>query len=699
MPQLVAFKRTWNIGSDDFVFSGAVDVIIRSIWLVVVVAVYAHYNDELGESCHSGDLLHVYFIGLLVFLVITIIIAVLMVYISMQGTISNSEPRKRLPIVIYIRLGVAVPEVVWNALGTRWAFSSEDTCHDNIVGVAKGTVIIGWLLLLFAIISLIILFNPFNNKSKGKKQRVRSFKRASRRTFSTSTAKQWEKRCKCMFMCAMGDDRSAGVFATLAQLSADYFKGVDLVPTDVLAGLVLLSRKQERKRQQLQIVTSEGTDKRYHGMKEKTRNVQRPLEDIPDSTTNVIHDIILECQTRPGDWMTLESMSHYLKYAIGSYGWPFYVTLVKPVIGICALCPACRCCACSDDQGSIYMDNCCMCNTAAFRKTTGVAHDDIVYASFQNGICEIPFYVVIDRTTKSVVVAIRGTLSLQDVITDLVIDRGEVKIEGISKAHAHAGILESAKYVKDTLEEKHILEDAFSRAEKADLVLTGHSLGAGVAALLAILLKPTYPNLKCFAFSPPGELISPNVRDYTLDIVCTVILGDDIITRQGMLMMDDLKMQILQALSETKRPKYHILMSGCWRMCCGRSGLLDETTEGTNKDPADSRQDDNIKVRVANRSSLNISLEECKAHSRIIKDSYHPLQLPGQILHIENSHLSGDEDYIASWKRPEDFTEIIVSPDMLSHHFPDALLDAIDELRNKNFQVDYPSSQGEFTET
>jgi hypothetical protein len=54
---------------------------------------------------------------------------------------------------------------------------------------------------------------------------------------------------------------------------------------------------------------------------------------------------------------------------------------------------------------------------------------------------------------------------------------------------------------------------------------------------------------------------------------------------------------------------------------------------------------------------------------------------------IYYSHISGDEEYTAAWKLPETFTEIIVSPDMLAHHFPDALLDAIDELREKKIPV------------
>lgn len=39
------------------------------------------------------------------------------------------------------------------------------------------------------------------------------------------------------------------------------------------------------------------------------------------------------------------------------------------------------------------------------------------------------------------------------------------------------------------------------------LVITGHSLGAGTASLLAVLLRSTHPTLECYAFSPPGGLL------------------------------------------------------------------------------------------------------------------------------------------------------------------------------------------------
>lgn len=38
-------------------------------------------------------------------------------------------------------------------------------------------------------------------------------------------------------------------------------------------------------------------------------------------------------------------------------------------------------------------------------------------------------------------------------------------------------------------------------------MVVGHSLGAGAAALLAIMLRSSYPQVRCYAFSPPRGLL------------------------------------------------------------------------------------------------------------------------------------------------------------------------------------------------
>ena len=70
----------------------------------------------------------------------------------------------------------------------------------------------------------------------------------------------------------------------------------------------------------------------------------------------------------------------------------------------------------------------------------------------------------------------------------------------------------TASYIYKKLKEDHLLTKAFNWDQERnthdfDIVCVGHSLGAGTATILAIMLKQEFPNTKCFAYSPPGGLI------------------------------------------------------------------------------------------------------------------------------------------------------------------------------------------------
>ena len=57
------------------------------------------------------------------------------------------------------------------------------------------------------------------------------------------------------------------------------------------------------------------------------------------------------------------------------------------------------------------------------------------------------------------------------------------------------------------------------------LIITGHSLGAGVAALLSLLLRPHFPGIRCYAFSPPGALVSPSLAKTMEEWVTSVVVS------------------------------------------------------------------------------------------------------------------------------------------------------------------------------
>lgn len=73
-------------------------------------------------------------------------------------------------------------------------------------------------------------------------------------------------------------------------------------------------------------------------------------------------------------------------------------------------------------------------------------------------------------------------------------------------------MVQCATYIRNKLRSENLLERAFAhRPEKGtsdfQLVLVGHSLGAGTAAILALLLRSEYPDVHCYAYSPPGGLL------------------------------------------------------------------------------------------------------------------------------------------------------------------------------------------------
>lgn len=66
-------------------------------------------------------------------------------------------------------------------------------------------------------------------------------------------------------------------------------------------------------------------------------------------------------------------------------------------------------------------------------------------------------------------------------------------------------------------------------------MVTGHSLGAGVASILTLLIKLSdgfkFPNLVCYAFSPPGSLFSFPLAQYCKEFITAVVIGNDLVPR------------------------------------------------------------------------------------------------------------------------------------------------------------------------
>lgn len=133
--------------------------------LTALAAVLTAHNDLLYQ-CETGHLLRFYYVGTLLLLSIAIFLCIAIVYVSALGTIADDRPRARLPSLLYVRTVLLLPDFVWIAVGTEWAFKEEagTDCPTDAVAVVRSVVVVSWLLQLAFIIFILLFFDPLGQR-------------------------------------------------------------------------------------------------------------------------------------------------------------------------------------------------------------------------------------------------------------------------------------------------------------------------------------------------------------------------------------------------------------------------------------------------------------------------------------------------------------------------------------------------------
>ncbi|XP_022443399.1 sn1-specific diacylglycerol lipase beta isoform X3 [Delphinapterus leucas] len=519
MPGMVLFGRRWAIASDDLVFPGVFELFVRVLWWIGILTLYLMHRGKL--DCPGGVLLSSYLIVLIILLAVIICTVSAIVCVSMKGTICNPGPRKSMSKLLYVRLALFLPEMVWASLGAAWI---EDGVQcDRTVG--------------------------------------------------------------------------NGIIATVAVRTRTW------CPATLQQGS--LSSTSNR--------TASGT----------TRSLTR-WSAIPQGPPS--------CRSRTTDY---------------------------------------------DLVGGDQLN----CHFGSILQTTGLQYRDFIHVSFHDKVYELPFLVALDHRKESVVVAVRGTMSLQDILTDLSAESEPVDLEcEVQDCWAHKGISQAARYVYRRLINDGILSQAFSIAPEYRLVIVGHSLGAGAAALLTIMLRGPYPRVRCYAFSPPRGLLSKSLYEYSKTFIVSLVLGKDVIPRLSVTNLEDLKRRILRVIAHCNKPKYKILLRACWYELFG----------GHPEDlPTELDGGDLTQPLLGERSLLAHGSPAYSFSSDSPLESptkYPPLYPPGRIIHLEEVGTSGRFScypaarYSVKWSHESEFSKILIGPKMLTDHMPDILMRALDSV-------------------
>lgn len=82
-----------------------------------------------------------------------------------------------MPSLIILKLILFAVDITWNAIGTHWAFSGPvENCSGAVVGVVKGATIIGWIMLFFLLVGLLVVFDPLGHLAETPNQLQRLWK-------------------------------------------------------------------------------------------------------------------------------------------------------------------------------------------------------------------------------------------------------------------------------------------------------------------------------------------------------------------------------------------------------------------------------------------------------------------------------------------------------------------------------------------
>ncbi|KAI4600905.1 hypothetical protein KJ359_013068 [Pestalotiopsis sp. 9143b] len=201
--------------------------------------------------------------------------------------------------------------------------------------------------------------------------------------------------------------------------------------------------------------------------------------------------------------------------------------------------------------------------------------------------------IAVDRESKAIVLACRGTLGFEDVLSDMMCDYDDLAWRG--KAYkVHKGIHASARRLLYGGDGRVLftLKEALEEFPEFGLVLCGHSLGGAVAALLGAMLAepattgtafvtsaqqhkrllsngmmttdahipvnlPAGRPIHVFAYGPPATM-SPALRLATRGLITSVVHGNDLVPYLSLGVLHDMQALALAFKTDNNEAKAEV---------------------------------------------------------------------------------------------------------------------------------------------
>eukprot|EP00746_Dinoflagellata_sp_MGD_P144921 gnl/MRDRNA2_/MRDRNA2_77620_c0_seq1.p1 gnl/MRDRNA2_/MRDRNA2_77620_c0~~gnl/MRDRNA2_/MRDRNA2_77620_c0_seq1.p1 ORF type:complete len:768 (-),score=112.33 gnl/MRDRNA2_/MRDRNA2_77620_c0_seq1:56-2359(-) len=540
MPPLKWCGQEWRLAADDFGLIGQCYARMHVFWLMLCLPVLLTYGQDLADCMSRAFVL---ILSKVVVSCLNFLLEIKISLVAQRGSIFDDSPREMLPQLLTVWSCLLLVELMGGITGAIVFFPADTVapgCPDDpkwhepgavAAKIAVQTVVVSQLLhTSWAVFSSFSLRKTKVRQSKGM-----------------SWDQTYHDKLKKSMTCCCIQGRSKTAIEVLAEHLALFTHNTHMTASDVLAGLALVADQQ------------------------------RTAEEDQRGMTGGLACV---------DPLELKEFMDFMPYAWAVYGWKMQLfvqgwnsTFALGFVHLMALMPCCTRRLRRQGKGRHAHENCLRMNEASMCRVlsqyteseTGV----LVLADWQQGVSSPCWAVFVDSRKKAVIISVRGTLSLEDVFTDLLgapealdLDsNGCGGTDGKTTLYAHGAMVKAAHYIVGRLEEEgdlinQLLEGhggSLPDCQGYEIVCTGHSLGAGVAVLIAFLLRKRWSQCRAVLFSPPGGLLSPHLALDSENFAVSLVVGDECVPRLSYESMEDLRDQILIMAESCPYSKMKIL--------------------------------------------------------------------------------------------------------------------------------------------
>ncbi|KAI8107869.1 hypothetical protein M9435_002896 [Picochlorum sp. BPE23] len=355
-------------------------------------------------------------------------------------------------------------------------------------------------------------------------------------------------------------------------------------------------------------------------------------------------------------------------------------------------------------------------NNEAISELTGIPLEHIVQSNWRNSPFRPCYYVAADTANHCIVISIRGSLELGDLLSDVTANSLHVNLVGVD-GWVHEGMMASATYIHCCT--KAALRELGAQHPGWPVLVTGHSLGGGVAGVLTLLLRdaggiPGLGDVYCITIGS-AAVMSEHIATACDEFAISLVLGADCIPHLSHASLEKLLLELSSAspvktlADDVSKTVSEFIKSALGTLDDEQPAVVEETSSCPNSKT----------VPVIDLNSSSSDTPENRQNRKIVlnseNDTPEMMYPPGKIIWIlseqaiestSNARTVYDKESVADlldqgWTtgipsntkaNPNDsvriamhidrdlFERILLLPSMLDDHVPDKYLDVLQEL-------------------